>query len=187
LGKNFRTWQIAHIGQCLFFTSRDRVNLLGDYPLNILNSPGLLFLASCQLQRTQAAIEIDKKNLMALAASKTAAKAGIDLGMTLYGTPPLFTARPMADHFQYDKPFISPRGESFVLRKAFQSTVALAESPFSLLSRLSELSRIGVQYGIIDLCHRKIDRRELDEIGRELAGKGARRKLSTFNYFGDLL
>ena len=93
LGKNFRTWQIAHIGQCLFFTSKDRVNLLGDYSLNILNSPGLLFLASFQLQRTQVAVEIDKKNLMALAGSKTAAKAEIDLGMTLYGTPPLFTAQ----------------------------------------------------------------------------------------------
>jgi hypothetical protein len=65
--------------------------------------------------------------------------------------------------------------------------MALAENPFSLLSRLPELSRLGVKYGVIDLCHRKIDRREIDEIGRELAGKEARRKLSTFNYNGSLL
>jgi putative protease len=100
---------------------------------------------------------------------------------------PLFTARSMADHFQYDQPFISPKNETFVLRKAYQSTIALAENPFSLLSRLPELTRIGLKYGIIDLCHHKIERRELDEIGRELAGKGARKKLSTFNYFGELL
>jgi putative protease len=187
LKNNFRTWQIAHIGQRLFFTKKDRVNLLGDYTLNILNSMGMFALSTLNIKRTQVAIETDKKSLADLMGSKAAAKAGIGLGMTLYGRPPLFTARPMASHFQYDKTFVSPRGESFFLSKAYNSTVALAENPFSLLSRLAELKVLGVQYGVIDLCHRKIERREIDEIGRELAGKGARKKLSTFNYFGDLL
>jgi putative protease len=187
LKNNFRTWQIAHIGQRLFFTKKDRVNLLGDYTLNILNSMGMFALSTLNIKRTQVAIETDKKSLADLTGSKAAEKAGIGLGMTLYGRPPLFTARPMASHFQYDKTFVSPRGESFFLSKAYNSTVALAENPFSLLSRLAELKVLGVQYGVIDLCHRKIERREIDEIGRELAGKGARKKLSTFNYFGDLL
>jgi putative protease len=187
LKNNFRTWQIAHIGQRLFFNKKDRVNLLGDYTLNILNSLGLLALSSLNMEKTQVAIETDKKSLADLLGSKSAAKSGIGLGLTLYGRPPLFTARPMASHFQFDQTFISPKGESFILRKAYNSTVALAENPFSILSRLPELKRLGLQYGVIDLCNRKIERREIDEIGRELAGKGARRKLSTFNYFGDLL
>lgn len=187
IGKNFKTWQVAHISQFQLFTGKDRVNLLGDYHLNILNSQGLAVLDSFHIKRTQVAVEIDKKSLMGLAGSRSAVRSMIDLGLTLYGTVPLFTARSMADHFQYDQPFISPKGETFVLRKAYQSTIALAENPFSLLSRLSELARIGLKYGIIDLCHHKIERRELDEIGRELAGKGARKKLSTFNYFGELL
>jgi putative protease len=187
LKNKFRTWQIAHIGQRLFFAEKDRVNLLGDYTLNVLNSLGLLVLASMQLQRAQVAIEVDKQSLADITGSRTAAKTGVNLGMTLYGTPPLFTARPMPPHFQFDQPFVSPKGEIFILRKAYGSTVALAEKPFSLLSLLPELTRLGVQYGVIDLCHRKIERREIESLGREMAGKGARRKLSTFNYFGNLL
>ncbi len=183
---NFRTWQIAHIGQRLFFAAEDRVNLLGDYTLNILNSLGLFVLASLQLQRSQLAIEADRKSLADLAGSKTAAQAGVGLGLTLYGTVPLFTARPMAAHFHFDQPFVSPRRESFVLHRAFESTLALPEKPFSLLALQPELARLGLQYGVIDLCHHKVDRREIDAMGRELTGKGVRRKLSTFNYFGNL-
>jgi putative protease len=184
---NFRTWQIAHIGQLLFFDAKTRLSLMGDYTLNILNSQGLFVLKGLQLQRVQAAIEIDRKTLGDILSSKSASHSGVDLGMTVYGTPPLFTARSMAPHFIYDQPFVSPKGESFVLRKSWNSTVALAENPFSLLAKLKGLAQMGVKYAVIDLCHRRITRKETEEIGRELAGKSYRRKLSTFNYNGRLL
>ena len=184
---NFRTWQIGHVGQQLFFDSNERLNLSGDYTLNILNSQGLHVLHGLKLQKAQAAIEIDRESLKDILSSKSAANSGVDLGMTVYGTPPLFTARPRAAHFIYAHPFVSPRGESFVLRKSWNSTVALAENPFSLLAKLAELSGMGVKYAVIDLCHRKITRKESEEIGRELAGKRYKRKLSTFNYNGTLL
>jgi putative protease len=184
---NFRTWQLGHVGQQLFFERKERLSLLGDYTLNILNSQGLLVLHDLKLQRAQAAIEIDRKSLGDILSSKSAANSSVDLGVTVYGTPPLFTARPMAKHFLYAQPFVSPKGESFVLRKAWNSTVAIDENPFSLLSKLNELAKMGVKYAVIDLCHRRITRKENDEIGRELAGKRYRRKLSTFNYNGSLL
>lgn len=187
LANNFRTWQLGHIGQRFLFPEKSRISLLGDFTLNVLNSQALFVLSAMRIKRVQAAVEIDKKNLADLSGSRSAAASGVSLGLTLYGTPPLFTARLMADHFHYEQPFTSPKGERFVLRKGFQSTVALAENPFSLLARLPELARLGVQYGIIDFSHRKIESREINEIGRELFGKGARRKLSTFNYFGELL
>jgi len=184
---NFRTWQIGHVGQSLLFADKDRVNLLGDYTLNALNSQALHVLQGLKLQRAQAAIEIDRESLRDMLSSKSAENSRVDLGMTVYGTPPLFTARPMAAHFIYARPFVSPKGESFVLRKAWNSTVALAEDPFSLLAKLAELAAMGVKYAVIDLCHRKITRKESEEIGRELTGKRYRRKLSTFNYNGSLL
>jgi len=184
---NFRTWQIGHIGQLLFFGSKERLHLSGDYTLNVLNSQGLLVLRGLKLQRAQAAIEIDRQSLRDILTSRSAAHSGLELGLTVYGTPPLFTARPVADHFLYGQPFVSPKGETFVLRKAWNSTVALAEDPFSLLAKLAELAEMGLKYAVIDLCHRKITRKETEEIGRELAGKRYRRKLSTFNYNGSLL
>jgi putative protease len=186
LKNKFRTWQIAHIGQLLFFDTKERLSIMGDYTLNILNSQGLYVLDALRAQRIQIAIEIDRKDLRAILASKTAAKVGTSLGMTVYGTPPLFTARSMAPHFAYDQFFVSPKGEIFLLRKAWDGTIALAERPFSLLQYLPEMGRLGLAYGVIDLCHRKITRKEIDEIGRELAGRGPRKKLSTFNYKGSL-
>ena len=184
---NFRNWQIGHVGQHLFFAGREKVNLSGGYTLNILNSLGLQVLKGLELKRAQAAIEIDRQSLRNLAGSKSVKDSGIDLGMTVYGTPPLFTARAAASHFIYGQPLTSPKGETFVLHKAWNSTVTLAENPFSLLAKLAELAAIGVKYAVIDFCHRRITRKETDEIGRELAGKKYRRKLSTFNYNGNLL
>jgi len=184
---NFRTWQIGHVGQQLLFDRKERLNLSGGYTLNVLNSQGLYVLKRLGLQRVQAAIEIDRQSLRDILISKSAAHSGVDLGLTVYGTPPLFTARLMASHFKYAQPFVSPRGESFVLRKTWNSTAALAENPFSLLAKLTELAETGVKYAVIDLCHRRITRKEIDEIGREMAGKKYRRKLSTFNYNGNLL
>lgn len=186
LKKKFFTWQVAHIGQRLLFPGKKELNLLGDYTVNVLNSTVLPVLESLQLQRTQVVIEIDRESLTDLAGSPGAVHGAISLGMTVYGTPPLFTARPMLPHFHYNHPFTSPKGEVFTLRKAYNSTVALAEKPFSLLSRLPELARLGLQYGVIDLCHRKVERREIEAIGRELAGRSPRKKLSTFNYLGTL-
>ncbi len=184
---NFRTWQIGHIGQQLFFDGKERLDLLGDYTLNILNSQGLFILHDLKLRRAQVAIEIDRKALAVLLNSKSAARSRVEPGMTVYGTVPLFTARPVAPHFLYNQPFVSPKNESFVLRKKWNSTVALAENPFSLLPMLSEMAKMGLKYAVIDLCHRRVTRREIEEIGREITGRKSRRKLSTFNYNGSLL
>ncbi|MBW2472212.1 MAG: hypothetical protein JRE18_09050, partial [Deltaproteobacteria bacterium] len=184
---NFSNWQIGHVGQLLLFDRKVRLNLSGDYSLNVLNSQGLYVLKDLGLLRAQVVIEIDRESLRDIINSRSAAHSGVGLGMTVYGTPPLFTARSMAGHFKYAQPFVSPKGESFVLRKAWNSTIALAENPFSLLAKLPELAEMGVEYAVIDLCHRKINRKETDEIAREMAGKRYRRKLSTFNYNGSLL
>ena len=186
LKRNFRTWQVGHIGQCLFFDREERLDILGNYTLNILNSQGLYVLDELRVHRTQTVIEIERKDLQAIISSRTTSKIGTGLGMTVYGTPPLFTARSMAPHFAYGKIFVSPKGESFLLRKAWNGTIALAENPFSILQYLSELAKMGLVYGVIDLCHHKISRQEIDAIGRELSGRRARKKLSTFNYNGSL-
>lgn len=185
--KHFRTWQIGHVGQQLFFAGKKDLNLLGGYTLNILNSQGLHVLHDLKLQRAQVAIEIDRSSLADILNSRSTASSGVDLGMTVYGKPPLFTARAMAPHFLFEQPFVSPKGESFVLSKAWNSTVALAENPFSLLSKLDELAKMGLKYTVIDLSHQKITRKESEEISRELSGRRSRRKLSTFNYNGTLL
>jgi putative protease len=41
---NFSNWQIGHVGQLLLFDRKVRLNLSGDYSLNVLNSQGLYVL-----------------------------------------------------------------------------------------------------------------------------------------------
>ena len=184
---NFRSWQIGHIGQQLLFAGKRPSNLIGDYTLNILNSQGLHVLHNLKLQRVQTAIEIDRGCLHDLLVSRSAFPGRVDIGMTVYGRPPLFTARAAASHFEYDQPLISPKGETFVLHKSSNSTVALAENPFSLLPMLHELAGMGVNYAVIDLSHHKAGKKENEEIRRELSGRRSRHRLSTFNYNSSLL
>jgi putative protease len=186
ISNGFKTWEISHIGQLLFFKEKEGIRLIGNYTLNVLNSQALFTLHSLGVQRAQAAIEIDRSSLAEICSSMQTHKSEFDLGLTVYGTPPLFTARPVASHFKYDKPLQSPKKEIFTLRKEWGGTIAIAKDPFSLLSKLPELKEMGLDYAVIDLCHRKITRKEIEEIGRQLAGRRLRKRLSSFNYNGTL-
>ncbi|MBW2485652.1 MAG: U32 family peptidase [Deltaproteobacteria bacterium] len=101
LRDNFSNWQIGHVGQLLLFDRKVRLDLSGDYTLNVLNSQGLYVLKDLGLLRAQVVIEIDRESLRDIINSRSAAHSGVGLGMTVYGTPPLFTARSMAAHFKY--------------------------------------------------------------------------------------
>ena len=196
--QGFAAWQLGHVSQVGLFgpggARRDQgrgfrgaggrpgalAGLHGDYRLNVLNSLSQRALGELGFTTVQAAVEIDRESLTALAA----AKAG-PLGLMVYGRPPLFTARPMPRFFQYDRPFISPRGEVFELKKGFGQTVAVAQHPFSLLPLQAELAASGIGYGVVDLSLMGLGLREALQLLRSL-GKTPRRRLSTFNYRGTL-
>ncbi len=210
-GGGYNAWQIAHIGQCLLFeagaqassgepgeesppagrkTGRarqapaEKLVLFGDYTLNVLNSMSVQALSGLGLGKVQLAIETDRQNLFDVLGHKNA----LPVGMTIYGQPPLFTARLASSFFKYDQPLVSPKGEVIVLKQCWGQTVAVADQPFSLLSQSVELVARGVAFGVIDLSHMHPRPDELVGIFRQSGqpGRGGRR-LSTFNYTGTLL
>ena len=185
--RGYRTYQLGHLSQLEFFQNTTRLTLVGDYTLNILNSQAVALLHELGLQQAQAAIETDKRNLAEMVSGGRSMNRTVRLGLTVYGTPPLFTARLVADHFRYGPPLLSPKGEKYFLKKYQGQTIALAESPFSLLPVLPELAAMGLDYGVVDLCHQKLKGNDLELLARRLAGKGRGRRLSTFNYQGQLL
>ena len=201
----FEKWQISHIGQVQFFTPGARSGcenvkygrdsgkhrkprgarkfvMIGDYSLNALNSVALRVLDEMGVSMAQVAIETDKGNLKEVLTHG----AGKGTGLTVYGTIPLFTARLAGGYFQYDRPFVSPKREEFVLKKSGELTLALPRRPFSLLSNLSELSGMGLKYCVVDLCRMRLGRKELDSLAGQLTGKSRARGLSSFNYNGRL-
>jgi putative protease len=183
----YLSFQLGHISQLQFFHKKAQYLLSGDYTLNVLNSQALGFMNGAGLKTIQGAIESDKHTLQDLAEHLQTAGGRIRLGMTVYGTPPLFTSRLAASHFVYGKTFVSPKDEKFVLKRQEGLTIALSERPFSLLPALAELSAMGFDYGVIDLCNQQVKAKDIDLLSKRLAGKVRERKLSTFNYEGQLL
>ena len=188
ISQGYRDWQIGHISQLQLFKSLESkkhghgLRIYGDYTLNILNSPALAVLKKSGISGVQAAIETDRENVMGMCRNKH----GVAVGLTVYGRPPLFTARLESDHFHYDRVFVSPKGERFVLKKKWGQTLALPEQPFSLLAGLDQLAPMGLDYGVIDLSYSRLKKRELDSLFHRQNKGGKRAKTSTFNFYGRL-
>ncbi|MGB5231806.1 MAG: peptidase U32 family protein [Desulfoprunum sp.] len=194
LRSGFKSFQISHIGQIDFFAG-ERVHLHGDYTLNLLNSQAVAAMAAMGLESVQLCIETDRQSLTELiqgcrkmtgGAGREGERRGPRLGLTVYGSPPLFTARLAAPHFTYDRPLLSPKGESLVIRKKEGYTETHSPRPFSLLPYLAELKALGLDHAIVDIRGEQADSRLLKELQERLTGTGRHTRLPTFNYLGRL-
>ncbi len=177
VGKGFRDWQIANLGQLEFFAGLE-CRLSGDYRLNMLNSLAARFWRGQGVVAGQISIETDQPNLAEVLAHPGLAATG----MTVYGFPPLFTSRYVGDPLQYGKEFASPRGEGFILRQAWGYTLAMADHPFSLLHRLGELAAAGLDYGVVDLSGVKLSEGSVADVFRLLNERKGGRMGSEFNF-----
>ncbi len=180
-------WQIGHCSQVAFFSRAKRCRLSTDYTVNVLNSETVKTLQKFNIQNIQLHIETDKTNLQKICSRYSGGGKRARLGLTVYSRPPLFTARLDASHFRYNRLFISPKGEKFVLTRKEELTLALPERPFSLINELGELASLGISYAVIDLTNWRPDKKEMEELGKMLSGRGTMKwKQNTFNYHGNL-
>ncbi|MDZ7641651.1 MAG: U32 family peptidase [Desulfurivibrio sp.] len=209
--RGFQAWQLGHLSQLQFFIEQPgetttgaeagaayrspkskgrggrarrppELELYGDYTLNILNSLALDNCRAAGLRLAQAGIDGDRANLRHLGQARP------DLcGLTIYGRPPLFTARLDTVHFRQGVPLLSPRQEEFELRREGNRTLVLAAQPFSLLPYSAELAAAGVAFGVVDLCRQRLAKRDLLPLLRQAGKKAARSPtLSNFNYLHGL-
>jgi U32 family peptidase len=187
LRSGYRQFQLGHIGQLRFFADRagTRPVLSGDYTLNVLNSMAVKFLKDQGIKEVQLSIETDRDNLRQLCKSI----GGNTLGLTIYGTPPLFTARSAPAHLRFNQPLVSPKGEKIILQRQENQTLALDVAPFSLLDFLPELASTGLGYGVVDLSRMHLGKSDFFDLMRLLNGSGRRtrkERLSNFNFSGSL-
>jgi len=182
----YRNFQIAHISQADLFQDK-RVHLCGDYSLNLMNHQATIWAETAGLEATQLSIELDHHCLKRLITTyKLTSGGNCRLGLTVYGTPPLFTARLAPNHFQYNRGLKSPKQEMFVIKKKRGFTQTFAKRPFSLLPYLHELKSLGLDYVVIDLANMNSGKKELQNLADMLSGKTRFPKLPTFNYLGKL-
>lgn len=190
----FRLFQLGHLSQAGLFAG-EKVQLYGDYTCNLSNSQALAMAAELGLAGTQAAIELDRQTLAALLGGVKAAVVGdregkkhqFAVGLTVYGTPPLFTSRLAPEHFAFQRPIRSPKNEIYQLKKIDGGSIAIADKPFSLLPYQQELRDFGLDYAVVDITGSTLSSRTLEELRERLANSGRYGKLPTFNYLGKLL
>jgi len=178
LDKGQRHFMIAHPGQSAMFAGSGAV-LYGDYTLNILNSQAFAAMRDSGVQMCLAAVETDSENLAQLVRA-----TGPAVGMVVYARVPLFTSRAVDGHLRYGRTFLSPKKESFELRRFEGMTVALPEEPFSLLDRTRELADMGVGFGLVDLRFHRSRRNILAAL---ISGRGVLRRRSRFNFEATLV
>lgn len=192
-------FQISHFAQSALFTdtlgsSTDReFELYGDYSCNLLNSPALHTAASLGMAGVQFSIESDRDTLNAALAHYAATSntsghnSGVKLrvGLLLHGRPPLFTARLDAPHFQGHRTLVSSRNERFYLDRRPDALYVRSHTVFSLLPYLSDLSRAGLDYYVLDLSQGGL-KRECAEVVALLNGRGDLPAVFSGNYGGIL-
>jgi len=192
----FKNFQIAHISQISLF-GKERVHLFGDYTLNLMNDQAVSVLGGAGLEAVQLAIELDRESLRQLILSYRdegrELKGGgggsgskLVLGIPVFGAPALFTARVAADHFQYDRVLVSPKGETFTICKKEGGTQTLPCRGFSLLPYLQELKEMGLGYGVVDITGLPMDKKGIQDLTNRISATGRVAKLPTFNYLGRL-
>ncbi len=196
----FRTFQITGLGQLSLF-AQSEVTLYGDYTLNLLNSRAMKSAASLGLSGFQFSIETDRASLSrgltgyrSSDADQGQQKKGNrkehsrrpQVGLTVYGTPPLFISRAAPDNQPYNQTISSPHGERFVTTKRGGLSYTRPVKPYSLLPFKNELQDMGIDYLVVDFSGMKIGKREVEGVADRLTARDRLPKLPTFNYLGRL-
>lgn len=190
------SFQIGHVSQVALFaervgpTSGSGPELYGEYSCNVLNSAALRMYAECGLSGVQFSLETDRATLAAALAhfvrqASSPKEKGFRVGLYVHGRPPLFSARLDAPHFQGQRSFASSRGERFYLDRRGETMYAFSHTTFSLLPYVDDLSRMGVEYFVVDISQGQ-GKKECGEVTALLSGRGERPPVYSGNFAGAL-
>jgi len=190
-------YQIGHLSQMAFFAVDGRldaaagIELYGDSTCNVLNNPALQAWAAQGLSGVQFSLETDRPTLSAAlghfanSARTPDGKARMQVGLQLYGRPPLFTARLDAPHFQGHRTLVSSRGERYYLDRQDEAVYVRSHAAFSLLQFTSDLAKLGLDYFVVDVSHGQL-KKECAEVTSLLSGRGDLPEVFSGNYTGIL-
>jgi putative protease len=200
VGSGYRLFELGHCSQYGLFSSLQgnrqhrKPGLYGLYTLNLMNSAALHAARALGFQGALFSLESEGENLAAAVAHfkwqsgrKRAKQASsMQIGLYVYGRPPLFTARLDSEHFRYGQQFVSPKEEAFTLEKRDGLTRARSTLPFSLLRWQEEIAAMDVDYLFLDLSGGPI-RQEITTAGTLLAGGRRRLPVLSGNFHGTLM
>ena len=109
----------------------------------------------------------------------------MQVGLQLYGRPPLFTARLDAPHFQGHRTLVSSRGERYYLDRQDEAVYVRSHAAFSLLQFAGDLAKLGLDYFVVDVSQGQL-KKECAEVTALLSGRGDLPEVFSGNYTGIL-
>ena len=158
--RGFCRFQIGHISQVTLFSSlavnRD-IKLYADYTVNTLNNAALVHGWEHGIHGMLFSLETDRDTLQQTLAARMSMEQQEaryptnQVGMYVFGKPPLFTAKLNATHLQTRKNVVSPRGETYAIERKRDLTYVRSDVPFVLFPYVREMMAMGVNYFVIDL------------------------------------
>jgi putative protease len=189
----FRAFQIAHLGQ-IELCGESAERLYGDFSLNLMNQHALASAFSFGLHGCQLSIELGQEESATLMAGYTALarsrynRAAVQqtqqsIGMTIYGAPPLFTARIADKTLASGKTVRSPRNEQLSVERRDGLYITRSKTPFSLIPHISQLGAMGVDYLVIDIRGLAGGKTIWMDLAKQLSGNTKVGKRTAFNYF----
>lgn len=196
----FRRFELGHCSQYGLFLTHFKqetpLELFGFYTQNALNSASLRALGHLGYRGALFSLETEKINLLAALSHyrqrnkrARARKKGpdrLEVGLYVYGRPPLFTARLNSDHFRYRQQIISPREEQYRIEHHDGLTRVRSTLPFSLLKWHQELTGTGLDYLVVDLSGGPL-REEVSTVNTLLAGSKKHLSVLAGNFEGTLV
>jgi putative protease len=144
--RDFQVWELNSWGHFDLFEKCKNVNLIGGYRLNIRNNAAMAELAHAGCRRSVLSLEITREELQQLGQGPFSRMAVV----TLFSWPPLFTSR-LIPQLEANKPFRTPRNETYYYEKKGGNAFIYADQPVNWLDHLPALRDYGFRCFLLDL------------------------------------
>ncbi|MEN6441381.1 MAG: peptidase U32 family protein [Syntrophobacter sp.] len=146
LGKGLRVFEINNWGHFDFFRGVEDVQLFAGSRLNIRNEAALSAVSELGCNLSTLSLEVTKNELDILGRSPFGARTIV----TLLAWPPLFISR-LIPELAEDKPFVTPRGDVYQLKKQAGKALIFADRPIAWFEELPFLRSAGFRSFLIDV------------------------------------
>ena len=147
--RGYLHFRLNNLGHFPLFKGIEGLSLSTGTRLFSLNSQARLAWKELGVRDTTLYIEDDRENLAALQRREV----GIESSLVVYANIPLLTSRIGLRNLKADTPVTSDRDESYRVQHRDGLMTLRPETDFSLLGRLPEVDRLGLDHLVVDLAH----------------------------------
>jgi putative protease len=147
--RGYKHFRLNNLGHFPLFKGVEGLTLITGTRHFSLNSQARLAWKELDIKETTLYIEDDRENLAALQRRDV----GLQASLIVYANIPLLTSRISLKGLKADTPVTSDRDESYRVQHRDGLMTLRPETDFSLLGRLPEIDRLGVDHLVVDLAH----------------------------------